>query len=127
MPEITIACFHKPHAGKYRSFNDIVPVSKMPNGGHAVAKERNLHGIKDANRWACSGEKNETVSSRRSTISFKNHLSQQKSLNAAGPHYRVLPSITRRQLAILIAGKYPYFNNKMILKIIRNFTSLVLI
>ncbi|WP_255406355.1 hypothetical protein [Ignatzschineria sp. F8392] len=38
MPEITTAYFHNLHAGKYRSFNDIFPVSKMPNGGHAVVK-----------------------------------------------------------------------------------------
>ncbi|WP_157953491.1 hypothetical protein [Ignatzschineria cameli] len=41
------------------------------------------------------------VSSRPSTNLLKNDSSKQKGLNTAGPHYRMLPRIARRQLVIL--------------------------
>ncbi|OYQ78772.1 hypothetical protein B9T19_07990 [Ignatzschineria sp. F8392] len=49
LPILTIVCFSKSRAGKYRYFNNITP------------------GIIDANLRACSRDKNEIVLSRLST------------------------------------------------------------
>ncbi|WP_133243452.1 hypothetical protein [Ignatzschineria cameli] len=58
---LTIMCFHKLHAGKYRYFSDIIL------------------GTESAESRACTCYKNEIVGSRRSTDLLKNHSSTKQS------------------------------------------------
>ncbi|WP_157953769.1 hypothetical protein [Ignatzschineria cameli] len=48
MPDLTIAYFQKPRAGRWQflnrqksHLNDILPALKVPTGGHAPVKEQN--------------------------------------------------------------------------------------